>query len=151
MNWLETLYPSPAFPNPQRGAPGVGSTHYFAAYTCVHGSYPPLRDRIDPGDPTSPEDQQVAKLMQRVKVVGEKDRASFAPRISVVMRDGTQHGGEFGGDELKWDMATETKRIRELFGGLNWPIDRLESIVEGVASLEAQPSVHPLIQSCVGP
>ena len=151
MNWLETLYPSPAFPNPQRGAPGVGSTHYFAAYTCVHGSYPPLKDRIDPGDPTSPEDQQVAKLMQRVEVVGEKDRASFAPRISVVMRDGTQHQGEFGGDELKWDMATETKRIRELFGGLNWPIDRLETIVEGVAGLEAQTSVHSLIQSCVGP
>ncbi len=151
MNWLETLYPSPAFPNPQRGAPGVGSTHFFAAYTCVHGSYPPLRDRIDPGDPASPEDRQVADLMQRVKVVGEKDRGSFAPRISVVMRDGKQHQGEFGGDELKWDMATETRRIRELFGGMSWPIDRLESIVDGVAGLEGQANVKALIQSCVGP
>lgn len=151
MNWLETLYPSPAFPNPQRGTPGVGSTHYFAAYTCVHGSYPPLRDRIDPGDPTSPDDHQVADLMQRVKVVGEKDRRSFAPRITVVMRDGAQHQGEFGGDELKWDMNTETERIRGLFGGLDWPIDRLESIVDGVAGLENERSIQSLIQSCVGP
>ena len=48
MNWLETTYPSPAFPSPQRSAPGVGTTHYFAAYTFVHGSYPPLMRRIDP-------------------------------------------------------------------------------------------------------
>ena len=50
MNWLETTYPSPAFPNPARSAesPGVGSTHYFTAYTCVNGSYPPLNPRIDP-------------------------------------------------------------------------------------------------------
>ena len=151
MNWLETLYPSPAFPNPQRGNPGVGSTHYFTAYTCVHGSYPPLRDRIDPGDPTSPNDQQVSDLMLRVKVVGEKDRGSFAPRITVVMRDGTQYQGEFGGDELKWDMAMETKRIRELFSGLHWPINRLEAIVEEVAGLDKQPNVNSLILSCVGP
>ena len=149
MNWLETLYPSPAFPNPQRGAPGVGSTHYFAAYTCVHGSYPPLQDLLDPGDPTSPDDKQVADLMQRVKVVGEKDRGSFAPRITVVMRDGAQHQGEFKGDELKWDMATETQRIRGLFGGLAWPSDRLESIVDGVAGLEDQTSIQSLINSCV--
>ena len=129
----------------------MGSTHYFTAYTCVHGSYPPLRDRIDPGDPTSPNDQRVSDLMLRVKVVGEKDRGSFAPRITVVMRDGTQYQGEFGGDELKWDMAMETKRIRELFSGLHWPINRLEAIVEEVAGLDKQPNVNSLILSCVGP
>ena len=50
MNWLETLYPSPAFPNAARGRAIVGSTHYFTAYVAVNGSYPPLRTRIDPGD-----------------------------------------------------------------------------------------------------
>ena len=49
MNWLETLYPSPEFPNPSRGQAIVGSTHYFTAYVAVNGSYPPLRTRIDPG------------------------------------------------------------------------------------------------------
>ena len=49
MNWLETLYPSPEFPNPRRSSPGIGSTHYFAAYTCINGHYPPLKPRLDPG------------------------------------------------------------------------------------------------------
>ena len=36
MNWLETLYPSPAFPNPRRSERRVGGTHYFAAlYRCA--------------------------------------------------------------------------------------------------------------------
>ena len=151
MNWLETLYPSPAFPNPQRGAPGVGSTHYFAAYTCVHGSYPPLRDRIDPGDASAPEEQQVSDLMGRVEVVGHEDRGSFAPRITIVLQDGARYQGEFHGYELKWDLATETRRIRELFPGIGWPTDRLEAIVQSVASLENQPKIDPLISLCVSP
>ena len=148
MNWLETLYPSPAFPNPQRGAPGVGSTHYFTAYTCVHGSYPPLKDRIDPGDETSPDDQQVSDLMQRVHIVGHKEQASFAPKITVIMRDGSQHRGEFQGDELKWDFATESRRISELFSNMDWPNDKLEAIVETVSDLENQAGLENLIQLC---
>src|SRR5271155_3191981 len=38
VNWLETQYPSPAFPTPQiDGTPKVGSTQYFAAYGAVTG------------------------------------------------------------------------------------------------------------------
>ena len=149
MNWLETLYPSPAFPNPQRGAPGVGSTHYFAAYTCAHGNYPPLRERIDPGDASSSGDEEVSALMQRIQLVGHKDRASFAPRITIAMRDGTRHEGEFQGDELKWDLATETRRIRELFAHIDWPTERLETIVQAVTEIETQSRIDPLIQLCV--
>ena len=149
MNWLETLYPSPAFPNPQRGAPGVGSTHYFTAYTCVHGSYPPLGDRIDPGDPSSPADPQVSDLMRRVQVVGHKDRAPFAPRITIKLRDGRHFQDEFRGDELEWDFATETRRISALFSEIPWPAERLEAIVQTVSLLESQPRVDPLIQACV--
>ncbi len=149
MNWLETLYPSPAFPDPSRSAPGVGSTHYFAAYTCVHGSYPPLRARIDPGEQTSGGEQEVMELLGKVEVVGHKDRPPFAPRITVSMRDGTTYQGEFRGDELEWDMATETRRISELFGGLAWPRDRLEGIVQAVAHLEEDASMTALINLCV--
>ena len=153
MNWLETLYPSPAFPNPQRGAPGVGSTHYFAAYTCVHGGYPPLKSRVDPGEETAQhpasEDRLVLDLIERVQVVGHKDRSSFAPRITVRMRNGTSYEDEFKGDELKWDLAEETRRISELFAGISWPADRLQSIVKSVASLEDQARVDPLIRLCV--
>ena len=49
VNWIETEYPSPAFPIPSRGigsAPEVGSTPYFTAYGAATRGYPMLR-----GDP----------------------------------------------------------------------------------------------------
>ena len=92
MNWLETLYPSPAFPNPSRGRALVGSTHYFAAYVAVNGSYPPLRTRIDPGDDAgaaaADNHDTVVSLMRKVDTVGHKDRPAFAPRITVEMTGG---------------------------------------------------------------
>ena len=150
MNWLETLYPSPAFPSPQRSRPGVGSTHYFAAYTCVHGGYPPLKARLDPGGGPGGEEQQVMDLMQRVQVLGHRDRTSFSPRITVLMQDGARYVDEFYGSELKWDLATETRRISALFDEIAWPRGQLDSIAQTVAGLEDQASVEPLIKHCVG-
>ena len=150
MNWLETLYPSPEFPNPQRAAPGVGSTHYFAAYTCVHGYYPPLKPRIDPGEVSSGEESMVLDLMQRVEVVGHKDRPAFAPRITIRMRGGTTYQGEYKGDELEWGLDTEIQRVRPWFEDMSWPVEQLEAIVQSVSTLEQQDRVDPLIQLCVG-
>jgi 2-methylcitrate dehydratase PrpD len=149
MNWLETTYPSPAFPNPDRRAPGIGSTHFYTAHTCVHGSYPPLSARIDPGRGPTGEDRAVASLMERIEVVGHKDRPAFAPCITIHLRDGTQYDDQFNGDELKWDLATETRRIGALFPELPWPEDQLQSIVQAVSGLEDQSRVDPLIQLCV--
>jgi hypothetical protein len=149
LNWLETLYPSPAFPSAQRGAPVVGSTHYFAAYTWVHGGYPPLNPRVDPGDSAPGEDPRVMALMQRVRVVGHKDRPAFAPRITVNLRGGATCQGEFHGNELEWDLATETRRISALFDGIPWPRERLEDIVRAVANLEQQSRIDNLIRLCV--
>ena len=149
MNWLETLYPSPAFPRPQPTGPGVGSTHYFAAYTCVHGSYPPLAPRLYPDSNAEREDPQVLGLMHRVKVLGHKDRPSFAPRITIVMQDGARFVDEFNGDELMWGLATETRRISALFDDIPWPRQRLDAIVQTVSALENQNSIFPLIGQCI--
>ena len=149
MNWLETLYPSPAFPRPQPAEPTVGSTHYFAAYTCVHASYPPLAPRLYPESVAKGEDRRVLDLMQRVKVVGHKNRQAFSPRITVVMQDGARYVDEFNGEELKWDLATETRRISDLFDDIPWPRQSLDAIVHTIASLEEHDSVDPLIQQCI--
>ncbi len=149
MNWLETLYPSPAFPNPQRSAPGVGSTHYFAAYTCAHGSYPPLKPRINAGEPTPADDQLVMELLNRVEIIGHKDRPAFAPRITIRMVGGTTYQGEYQGNELEWDLATETQRVTALFDDMDWPTYKLQGIVEAVSNLEEALRVDPLIQLCV--
>ena len=149
MNWLETQYPSPEFPSPPRSVPGAGTTHYFAAYTCVHGSYPSLKPRIEPGGEPFGEDPVVMSLLQRVEVVGHKDRAPFAPRITIRLQGGTIYQGEYQGDELEWDFPTETQRISALFDDIPWPKDQLESIVKTVAELEEEPRVDSLINLCV--
>ncbi len=153
MNWLETTYPSPAFPSPQRSSPGVGTTHYFAAYTFVHGSYPPLMQRIDPQDRPSgqstAQDREVMDLLKKVEVIGHKDRLAFAPRISIQMVDGTAYQGEYQGNEMEWGLDTEISRISEWFQDMHWPREQLQAIVETVSTLEDLPQVNPLIQLCV--
>ncbi len=149
MNWLETTYPSPAFPNPDRNMPGVGSTHYFTAYTWVHGSYPPLRQRLDPGQGATEADHAVTELQQRVEVVGQRNRGGFAPRITVRTHSGEEFSDEMLGNELEWDLATETERISALFPDLPWPASQLDSLVAAVNDIEHQPDIGGLIAACV--
>src|ERR1051326_8489213 len=60
VNWLETLYPSPAFPSADRmGGPSVGSTHNFSAYGVVKRGFPLLHSGDDP--------PEVLDLMHRAR------------------------------------------------------------------------------------
>ena len=149
MNWLETTYPSPAFPNTDRRMPGVGSTHYFTAYTWTYGSYPPLRQRLDPGIDSADFDRQVMELQERVEVVGQRTRGSFAPRITVRTRSGDEFSDEFNGDELKWDLQTEVVRLSQLFPLMDWPAKKLEGLVTAVSSIDSAADVSDLIDCCV--
>src|SRR5580692_4031934 len=68
VNWLETEYPSPAFPS--RGIespPQVGSTQYFTAWGAARRGYPLLRgDGPGPGETDPPE---ILDLMHRVTLI----------------------------------------------------------------------------------
>jgi hypothetical protein len=88
-------------------------------------------------------------LLRRVEVVGHKDRPPFAPRITVRMRDGTTYQDQLRGDELEWDLATETRRISALFDDMPWPKEKLEGIVQTVSRLEEESRIGPLIRLCV--
>ena len=149
MNWLETTYPSPAFPNTDRRMPGVGSTHYFTAYTWAHGSYPPLRQRLDPGIDSADFDRQVMDLQERVTVDGQRTRGSFAPRITVRTRSGDEVSDEFTGDELKWDFATTSNRLSQLFPDMEWPTDKLSGLASAVSGIDSAPDASGLITCCV--
>ena len=127
----------------------MGSTHYFTAYTWAHGSYPPLRQRLDPGIDSADFDRQVMAIQERVEVVGERTRGSFAPRITVRTLSGEEVSDEFNGDELKWDFATETARLRELFPSMDWPAEKLEGLVAAVSGMEAADDMKQLIGCCV--
>ena len=151
MNWLETLYPSPAFPNASRGQAVVGSTHYFAAYVAVNGAYPPLRTRIDPGDDDASASAEnhdaVLRLMQKVETVGHQDRRAFAPRITIEMEGGTTYRGEYEGTELEWGFDTEERRLRPLFAEINWPDAKLDDVVSACRRIWDAPDVAGLISA----
>src|SRR5262249_51398978 len=81
VNWLETEYPSPAFPTPgSDGRARVGSTHYFSAYGVVERGFPLLRN-MSPGEAADP--PAVLDLMQRVTLIPSHHRTLFGPRITV--------------------------------------------------------------------
>ena len=151
MNWLETLYPSPAFPNASRGQAIVGSTHYFAAYVAVNGSYPPLRTRIDPGDDTDAAGAEnhdaVIRLMQKVQTVGHKDRPAFAPQITIEMAGDNVYQGQYEGNELEWGLETEVERLRPLFRQIDWPHDKLEAVVAAVRAMPNAGNANELINA----
>ena len=65
VNWLETEYPSPAFPSRSRN-PQPDSPHYYAAWAVVRRSFPILKSvQRGVGEEDPPE---VLDLMNRVKI-----------------------------------------------------------------------------------
>jgi hypothetical protein len=113
VNWLETEYPSPAFPS--RGIdnpPQVGSTQYFTAWGATRRGYPLLRaDRPGPGETDPPE---VLDLMHRVTLIPTVRRTLFGPRITVFTKDGRHFTKEGTGREFIWDFEEEARRIRPI-------------------------------------
>src|SRR5438094_1598706 len=117
VNWLETEYPSPAFPS--RGIdspPQVGSTQYFTAWGAVERGYPLLR-RGQParGDTDPP---AVLDLMHRVTLIPTVRRTLFGPRITVFTKDGRSFTREGTGREFIWGFEEEARRIRPITPGL---------------------------------
>jgi len=117
VNWLETEYPSPAFPS--RGIdnpPQIGSTQYFTAWGAAERGYPLLRsDRLGPGETDPPE---VLDLMHRVTLIPTVRRTLFGPRITVFTKDGRHFTKEGTGREFIWDFEEQARRIRPITPGL---------------------------------
>ena len=151
MNYLETLYPSPRFP--RATAPdgsGFGRTAYMLAYTVVTGDYPVLERNVeDPRDAGASARAdvaaRVAALQQRVEILGVVGRECFAPRMTVLMRDGRRVSGEYHGRELTWDFARDASELRRFLPGLPIAPARYGALVEAIARLDAAASVDELV------
>jgi hypothetical protein len=117
VNWLETEYPSPAFPS--RGIeslPQVGSTQYFTAWGAAERGYPLLRGAQPfPGEVDPP---AVIELMRRVTLIPTVRRTLFGPRITVFTKDGRSFTKEGTGREFIWDFEEQARRIRPVAPGL---------------------------------
>jgi 2-methylcitrate dehydratase PrpD len=144
VNWLETQYPSPAFPSRREDREsGPGSTAYFTAYGVVKRGFSVLR-RAEPsgaGDPP-----EVLELMKRVTIIPSPTMTLFGPRITIHTKDGRSHTRQGTGREFVWDFDEETRRLRDVVPGLPIPPAQYESIVATCRTLDRQDRADALIR-----
>ena len=143
VNWLETQYPSPAFPTRREdlGEATVGSTRYYAAYGVVRRGFPLLA-----GEPDPPE---VLDLMQRVTIIPSHEMTLFGPRITVFTKDGRSYTRQATGREFIWDFEEEARRIRDVVPGLPIPAARFEDIIATCRGLDGIAAAHRLVELTV--
>jgi 2-methylcitrate dehydratase PrpD len=138
VNWLETEYPSPAFPIASRGIAGraeIGSTPYFTAYGAATGGFPMLRQATPgPGESDPPE---VLDLMQRVTLIPMVRRTLFGPRVTVFTKDGRSYTREGTGREFIWDFEEEARRIRLVAPGLAISAGQYDRLIGACRNLDA--------------
>ena len=146
MNWLETQYPSPAFPSRREDTDArPGSTAYFLAHGVVQRGFPVLRG--GPIDPTGADDPPaVLDLMKRVTLIPSHQRPLFAPRITIYTRDGKSYTKQATGREFMWDFEEEARRIRDVVPGLPIQAAQFEDLVGACRDLDRQPRADALIQ-----
>jgi 2-methylcitrate dehydratase PrpD len=143
VNWLETQYPSPAFPSRREDLEsGVGSTAYYAAYGVVERGFPLLRGSRSEAANDPP---AVLELMKRVTLIPSHRMGLFAPRITIHTRDGKSYTRQATGREFIWDFAEEARRIRGVVPGLPIPAAQFEAMIETCRDLDRRPRADALV------
>src|SRR5438132_1824672 len=145
VNWLETQYPSPAFPSRREDLESKpGSTAYYAAYGVVKRGFALLKAQVDPSGADDP--PEVLDLMKRVTLIPSHKMTLFGPRITIFTRDGKSYTKQSTGREFIWDFAEETRRIREVIPGLPIPAAQFEEIIATCRDLDKQQRADRLVQ-----
>ena len=140
MNWLETQYPSPAFPTRREDTAEAtpGSTRYYTAYGVVKRGFPVLAGAPDP--------PEVLDLMTRVTIIPSHEMPLFGPRITIFTKDGRSYTKQSTGREFIWDFNEEVRRIREIIPGIPVPAERFEEIIATCRDLDRANRADRLIQ-----
>ena len=147
VNWMETQYPSPAFPSRREdGEAQTGGTKYYTAYGVAMRGFPVLRSQemgVADGDGDPPE---VLDLMHRVEIIPSHNMTLFGPRITVFTKDGKSYTKQSTGREFMWDFEEEARRIRDVIPGLPIPEAQFEEIIATCRDLDQQDRADKLIQ-----
>jgi len=150
VNWVETQYPSPAFPSRREdGEAQVGGTKYYTAYGVCQRGFPVLRNQYmgesdGVGDPP-----EVLDLMHRVTIIPSREMTLFGPRITVFTKDGKSYTKQSTGREFMWDFEEEARRIRGVIPGLPIPESQFEEIIATCRDLDSQERADKLVQLTV--
>ena len=151
VNWLETQYPSPAFPSRREdAAPRPGSTPYYTAYGVVKRGFPVLRGQ-GVGAAGADDPPEVLDLMQRVTIIPSHQMTLFGPRLTIYTKDGKSYTKQSTGREFMWDFHEEARRIRDVIPGLPVPAAQFEAIIETCRDLDRQDRADRLIQLTLQP
>jgi 2-methylcitrate dehydratase PrpD len=144
VNWLETQYPSPAYPSRREdGAARQGATAYFTAYGAVKRGYPATRGRKLEAKDDPPE---VLELMHRVTIIPSHQMTLFGPRITVFTKDGKSYTRQSTGREFIWDYDGLVDRLREVIPSLPIPAAQYESIITTCRALEKNDRADALVK-----
>jgi 2-methylcitrate dehydratase PrpD len=146
VNWLETQYPSPAFPTRREDIlRNPGSTAYHLAYAAINRGYPMLGDWA-PGKARPDDGPEVLELTKRVTIIPSHTMTLFGPRITIFTKDGKSHTLQSTGREFIWDFEGEARRIRDITPGLPIPAAQFESMIETCRDLDRQPRADALVK-----
>jgi 2-methylcitrate dehydratase PrpD len=146
VNWLETQYPSPAFPaRKETGQARPGSTAYYTAFGAVARGFPVERGLgADPSGPDTP--RAVLDLMNRVTIIPSNEMTLFGPRITVFTKDGRSYTKQGTGREFVWDFEEEARRIRGVVPVLPIREPQFETIVATCRTLDRADRADKLIE-----
>jgi 2-methylcitrate dehydratase PrpD len=145
VNWLETQYPSPAFPSRREDLEsGPGSTSYYSAYGVVKRGFPLLKAQVDPVGADDP--PEVLDLMTRVTIIPSHEMTLFGPRITIFTRDGKSYTKQATGREFILDFDEEARRLRDVIPGLPIPVAQFEEIVATCRDLDRHAQADTLVR-----
>jgi 2-methylcitrate dehydratase PrpD len=132
VNWLETQYPSPAFPDRARNTgPVVGSTQYFSAYGAAMRGFPLLKVAGDGADPP-----EVLDLMPRVTLIPSHAQPLFAPTVTIFTKDGKSYTRVGTGKEFIWDFDEEVRRLDGITEGIPVSPDQFLQLIDACRNLD---------------
>lgn len=144
VNWLETQYPSPAFPSRRTDdGPGPERPHYYVAYAILCGGFPVTKNvQAGTGEPDPPD---LRALMERVRVIAAHGQGLFAPRITIRTRDGVAHTLQASGREFIMDYDTLAGRLAPLGPGMPIGAEGYRRLTEACRGLDHAPDLSGLV------
>jgi hypothetical protein len=145
VNWLETQYPSPAFPVRREDLNDKpGSTAYHTAYGVVKRGFP-VTNSWEKDQPREADPPEVLDLMKRVTILPSYTMGLFAPRITIFTKDGRSHTKQGTGREFIWDYEGLASRISAVATTLPIPVAQYEALVGACRTLENAERADALI------
>ncbi|HWI12984.1 MAG TPA: MmgE/PrpD family protein [Burkholderiales bacterium] len=146
VNWLETQYPSPAFPvrrEDRNDKPG--STAYHAAYGVVKRGFP-VTNSWEKDQPREADPPEVLDLMKRVTIIPSHTMGLFAPRITIFTRDGKSYTRQGTGREFIFDYEGLVQRMRGIVPALPIPEAQYDALIAACRGLEREERADRLVQ-----